>query len=196
MSARVFRTGRPARMEGYDNVEGALAARVRELGPRSRAGAPIIVDEKVWGVALVGASAPAELPSDIEERIVEFADLAATAIANTATRSQLHASQDELRRLAEQQAALRRVATLVAHGTSPVDLFAVVAEEVARIVDVPLRSSCATTPTTPQPTAHLPARICDIHGRHALATGRHERKVAGAGQFRACPHRRLLAAGR
>jgi signal transduction histidine kinase/uncharacterized protein YoaH (UPF0181 family) len=91
----------------------------------------------VWGVALVGASAPDQLPSDIEERIAEFADLVATAIANTATRSQLHASQDELRMLAEQQAALRRVATLVARGTSPDDLFAMVAEEVTRVIDVP-----------------------------------------------------------
>ena len=54
-----------------------------------------------------------------EERVAEFADLVATAIANTAARTQLHASQDELRMLAEQQAALRRVATLVARGTSP-----------------------------------------------------------------------------
>jgi len=138
VSARVLRTGRPARMDSYENVDGTIAARTREMGPRSRVGAPIVVDEKVWGVALVGTSGPDPLPSDIEARIAEFADLLATAIADTATRSQLHASQDELRMLAEQQAALRRVATLVARGTSPVDLFAVVAEEVARVVDVPL----------------------------------------------------------
>jgi GAF domain-containing protein len=119
VSARVLRTGRPARMDSYDNVDGTIAARTREVGPRSRAGAPIVVDEHVWGVALVGASEPEQLPSDIEARIAEFADLVATAIANTATRSQLHASQDELRTLAEQQAALRRVATLVARGAEP-----------------------------------------------------------------------------
>src|ERR1700754_4215950 len=100
VSARVWRTGRPARMDSYDNVDGTIAARTRELGPRARAGAPIIVDEKVWGVALVGASAPEQLPSDIDAHIAEFADLVATAIANTATRSQLQASQDELRMLA------------------------------------------------------------------------------------------------
>ena len=38
--------------------------------------------------------------------------------------------REELRWLAEQQAALRRVATLVAHGAPPEGLFAVVAEEV------------------------------------------------------------------
>jgi signal transduction histidine kinase len=135
VAARVLRTGRPARMDGYDNAEGTIAARTRELGPRSRAGAPIVVDENVWGVALVGASAPAQLPSDIEARIAEFADLVATAIANTATRSQLHASQDELRMLAEQQAALRRVATLVARGVEPSEVFDAVTDEMRRCMD-------------------------------------------------------------
>ncbi len=161
VTARVLRTGRPARLDNYDHVEGTIAARNRELGPRSRVGAPIIVDEQVWGVALVGASAPVQLPSDTEERITEFADLVATAIANTAARSQLHASQDELRMLAEQQASLRRVATLVARGTSPEDLFAMVAEEVTRVVDVPFAivvryedddtaTDCASFPPSPE----------------------------------------------
>src|SRR3954449_5964699 len=47
--------------------------------------------------------------------------------------AELHAANDEL-------SALRRVATLVAEGVRPQDLFAVVAEEVGRIVDVPLVS--------------------------------------------------------
>jgi signal transduction histidine kinase len=42
----------------------------------------------------------------------------------------------ELTRLAEEQAALRRVATLVAEGAEPATLLAVVAEEVARVVNV------------------------------------------------------------
>jgi hypothetical protein len=41
-----------------------------------------------------------------------------------------HVANAELR-------ALRRVATLVAEGAQPQDLFAVVAEEVTRVVDVP-----------------------------------------------------------
>ena len=161
VSARVLRTGQPARLNSYDNVEGTIAARTRELGPRSRVGAPIVVDGHVWGVALVGASAPEQLAPDTEERVAEFADLVATAIANTAARSQLHASQHESRMLAEQQASLRRVATLVARGTSPEDLFAMVAEEVTRVVDVPLAivvryedddtaTDCASYPSKPE----------------------------------------------
>ena len=59
----------------------------------------------------------------------DFAELVAPAIANAATR-------DELRELVEQQAALRRVATLVARGVSPSEVFAAVADEVARWLNV------------------------------------------------------------
>jgi signal transduction histidine kinase len=43
---------------------------------------------------------------------------------------------DKLSVLAEQQAALRRVATLVAHGVSPSEVFSAVAEEMARCLHV------------------------------------------------------------
>ena len=49
-------------------------------------------------------------------------------------------SREELARLVEQQKALRRVATLVAQRAPPASLFAVVAEEVARVLDVPVVS--------------------------------------------------------
>ena len=51
----------------------------------------------------------APLPDHLEDRLAEFTELVATAISNTASR-------DELARLADEQAALRRVATLVARG--------------------------------------------------------------------------------
>ena len=46
----------------------------------------------------------------------------------------VEASRDELARLAEEQAALRRVATLVAHGAPPGELFTAVVEEVERVL--------------------------------------------------------------
>jgi PAS domain S-box-containing protein len=48
----------------------------------------------------------------------------------------LEASRDELRVLAEEQAALRRVATRVAREFSPAEVFAAVAEEVGRLLRV------------------------------------------------------------
>jgi PAS domain S-box-containing protein len=47
-------------------------------------------------------------------------------------------AERHLRELADEQAALRRVATLVARESSPQQLFAVLAEQVARIIDVPI----------------------------------------------------------
>jgi signal transduction histidine kinase len=46
----------------------------------------------------------------------------------------LEASRGELSRLANEQAALRRVATLVARGVPPAEVFAAVAEEVGRLL--------------------------------------------------------------
>jgi signal transduction histidine kinase len=49
---------------------------------------------------------------------------------------------EELRVLAEEQAALRRVATLVARGTRPEEVFAAVLEEVGRLLPVDMASLC------------------------------------------------------
>lgn len=50
----------------------------------------------------------------------------------------LATSEARARGLANEQAALRRVATLVAQGASPEDLFSAVAHEVAGIIDIPI----------------------------------------------------------
>jgi signal transduction histidine kinase/uncharacterized protein YoaH (UPF0181 family) len=126
MSAEVFRTGRPVRVEDYTDLPGSLAGAAREGGFDRVAGAPIIVDGRVWGV-IATSSSDAPLPDDLEDPLAEFTELVATAIAN----SQAH---DNLRRLAEEQAALRRVATLVAAGAPPADLFEAVCAEVAQLV--------------------------------------------------------------
>ena len=80
-------------MDSFDGVAGAMAARMRELGMHSRVGAPIVVDERAWGLAVVGSARPEPLPPDTEERIAEFADLIATAIAASTTRAELIASR-------------------------------------------------------------------------------------------------------
>jgi signal transduction histidine kinase len=126
MVAQVQRTGRPARVEDYTDLPGALAAGARESGLNATAGAPIIVNGSVWGA--MGMSSPdAPLPDHAEDRLAEFTELVASAIAN----SQAH---DELTRLAEEQAALRRVATLVAAGAPPAEVFEAVSAEVAALL--------------------------------------------------------------
>jgi signal transduction histidine kinase len=130
----VLRTGRAARMDSYENASGSVAARFRDLGLRTAVGAPIVVG-RLWGAAVVGSSRPEPLPPDTEARIGDFADLVATAIANAATRDELRASRSSLAELATHQSALRRVATLVARGASPSEVFSVVAEEMARCLN-------------------------------------------------------------
>jgi len=76
----VQRTGRPARIDSYDNVAGPIAARVRAVAVRAAVGVPIIVDGRMWGLAAVGSLQPGPMPADTEVRIGRFAELISTAV--------------------------------------------------------------------------------------------------------------------
>jgi signal transduction histidine kinase len=96
VAAKVFRSGRATRTRYENAAAGSAAARLRELGLRSAVGAPIVVDGRVWGAAIVGSARPESLPPDTEARISDFADLVATAIAAATTRAELIASRARL----------------------------------------------------------------------------------------------------
>jgi signal transduction histidine kinase len=66
------------------------------------------------------------LPLGTEARLADFTELLATAIENAESR-------EALARLAEEQAMLRRMATLVAQGVRPDEVFSAVSEEVGRM---------------------------------------------------------------
>ncbi|MDT7650090.1 MAG: hypothetical protein QOI36_1496, partial [Pseudonocardiales bacterium] len=129
----VLRTGRPARCDDYSQASGTSGDGMRRLGIRSGAAAPIVVEGRLWGGIGIGTRRE-HLPADTEQRMVGFTELIGTAIANAEGRAQLEESRDELRRLAEEQAALRRVATLVARGVPPAEFFAAVAREVGTVL--------------------------------------------------------------
>ena len=80
LATLVQRSGRPARIDSYDNVAGPIAARVRAVGVRAAVGVPIIVDARVWGLAAVGSLQPGPMPADTEVHISRFAELIATAL--------------------------------------------------------------------------------------------------------------------
>jgi hypothetical protein len=80
LATQVQRTGRPARIDNYENDPGSVAARVREVGVRAAVGVPVIVDGRVWGLAAVGSVGPGPMPADTEARISSFAELVATAL--------------------------------------------------------------------------------------------------------------------
>ena len=122
----VFQTGRPARIDGYSGAWGAVG---RAAGYRSSVGVPISVEGRLWGVIGVASTRDEPLPADIEVRLAGFTELVATAVANAQARV-------ELRGFAEEQAALRRVATLVAGGASPEEVFTAVPEEVGQLLRV------------------------------------------------------------
>jgi PAS domain S-box-containing protein len=127
----VLRTGRPARVHDYDAASGPIAVMLRGLGIRSSVGAPIVVDGRRWGAAIVSSKGDQPLSTDAEHRIAAFTELVATAISNSE-------SQAERGRLADEQAALRRVATLVAQGVPPSELFGAVIAEVGRLLGADL----------------------------------------------------------
>jgi PAS domain S-box-containing protein len=129
--ASVMNSGRAARIDDYAAVGGSQAAALSEAGIRSGIGVPIVVDGTSWGVVVAFSTEPEPLSTDAEARLARFTELVATAIANSQAR-------DDLRQLAEEQSALRRVATLIVREATPAQVFATVAEEVARTVDVPL----------------------------------------------------------
>jgi signal transduction histidine kinase len=132
VTARVFRTGRPARMDDHDEASGQVAGVTQRLGIRSAVGAPIVIDGRPWGVMIASSNGDEPLRPDTESRMAVFTELVATAISNSEARA-------ELGRLAGEQAALRRVATLVARELPSTEVFA----EVAREVGVLLRAEGA-----------------------------------------------------
>jgi len=136
--ASVWRSGRPARLDDYTDVPGQAAVVVRQAGMRSAVASPIIVEGRLWGAMVVLSSRREPLPESTEARLADFTELVATALANAESRAELAASEARARKLAEEQAALRRVATLVAHESSTDEIFAVVAEEVGQALCVPL----------------------------------------------------------
>jgi sugar diacid utilization regulator len=80
LATMVQRSGRPARIDSYDNVAGPIAARVRAVGVSAAVGVPVMVDGRVWGLAAVGSLQHGPMPADTEVHISRFAELIATAL--------------------------------------------------------------------------------------------------------------------
>src|SRR4051812_33565706 len=120
--ATVRQTGHPARVEDYAHVPGEIAAIIRGAGMRSAVATPIVVERRLWGAMVVLSPGHEPFPEDTEARLTDFTELVATAIANAESRVAIGLLVDE-------QAALRRVATLVARGTEPVTVFRAVCDE-------------------------------------------------------------------
>jgi signal transduction histidine kinase len=130
--ASLLRTGKPLRIDDYAQVGGVGAELAREVGASTAAAVPVVVGGRVWGAVLVATDTEQPpLPAATLDRLAAFTDLVATAIANSEART-------EIERLAQEQAALRRVATLVARGAETSEVFAAVAGEVSEVMNLPI----------------------------------------------------------
>ena len=107
VTAKLFRSGRPARVDDYDVVEGELAARLREFGIHSVVGAPIFVAGRLWGAIMVSSELAHAFPAETEVRISSFAELVTAALADVDAREQLAASRARIVEAAD--AARRRI---------------------------------------------------------------------------------------
>ena len=127
LHTQVFQTGQPARLDAIAGDLGPALAPARAAGIRTAVGVPVSVEGRLWGLMNVSSTRERPLPGDTEARLAGFTELVATAIANAQARV-------ELRGHVEEQAALRRVATLVARGAPPGEVFAAVTAEVGRML--------------------------------------------------------------
>jgi GAF domain-containing protein len=125
LSGLVRDSSAAVRIEDYSQLHGEIATAARGAGVRSTVGVPIVVAGRLWGAMSAWSRSPEPLPDDTATRLARFNELMATAIANAESR-------EALARLAGQQAAVRRIATLIARSTPPSEVFAAVAEEMAR----------------------------------------------------------------
>jgi PAS domain S-box-containing protein len=123
----VYYSGRSARVE-YEHVPGEIAAKLaRDAGIHSAVAVPIVVNGRLWGTMMALSTATTPQPASTEARLASFTELVATAIANAEARQ-------ELQQLADEQAALREVATLVAQGAEPRAVFDAVCVATGRLI--------------------------------------------------------------
>ena len=105
LTATVQQTGQPARVDDYRKIPGGEPF-VRE-GLIGAVAMPVNVDGRLWGLIAIGSTDGA-LPADTEQRLTDFTNLVATAVANAqgraelmTSRARLVAAADEVRRRIE-----------------------------------------------------------------------------------------------
>ena len=109
IATRVQQSGRPRRIDSYESLSGPAVelARALDPAPRSAAGAPILAGGRVWGAIIASTASAEPLGPDTESRLMGFAELVASAIANAVARAELDASRARI--LAAADDARRRI---------------------------------------------------------------------------------------
>jgi len=153
---RLWRTDRPARGDDLTRVSGHWP-RIEHAGCAESLAVPIRTEGNLWG-ALVVASRDQPLARDVEHRLVAFGELVGPLVVSADARLQLRAWADE-------QAALRRVAEMVARAASLDEVFTTVAEEVSALLGGPHVELIPYDDAGRQAVAGRPARTHADDGR-------------------------------
>jgi len=122
----VRRTGRAARID-LENTPEDVRKEMEAGGVSSGVAAPIVVSGRPWGATLISIAASDRFQPDAEERLEKFTGLVAVALANAEAREQLSD-------LADDQAAVSRVALAIATQSTPEATFDLVTEELGRLL--------------------------------------------------------------
>jgi PAS domain S-box-containing protein len=85
-----------------ENVAAAVAGAGTATRTDGAVGAPIVVEDRLWG-AVVTSEGAESLPPGAEERLARFTDLVATAIANAESREEVAASRARVVAAGEEQ---------------------------------------------------------------------------------------------
>jgi signal transduction histidine kinase len=131
LTATVLHTGRAARVDDYRDVPGGQP--YLDEGLLSAVAMPVHVNGRLWGMIAVG-SGQGPLPADTEQRMTEFTDLVATAVANAHSRAELISSRARL--VAASDEARRRIERDLHDG----------AQQRLVTLGLKLRSAAAATP--------------------------------------------------
>jgi PAS domain S-box-containing protein len=114
VTTRVVRTGRSARVDDYSEASEFIRGTVERLGIRCTVAVPIVVEGSLWGSISAGTGRE-QFPADAGQRMAEFTGLAAVAIANAESRSELTASRARI--VAASDEARRRIERDLHDGT-------------------------------------------------------------------------------
>jgi signal transduction histidine kinase len=90
----VLRTGTAQRVDHYEETSGRLAASMRRFGYRAAVAAPVSVGGRLWGAVAAASDDP--IPPGLEQRLGDFAELVAQALANADAYKKLAASRARL----------------------------------------------------------------------------------------------------
>jgi PAS domain S-box-containing protein len=93
LTVTVMRTGKAGRINDYSHVSGEAARRIRAYGFHSVVAAPVVVGGRVWGLLVVATQRPEPLAEGVEQRLENFAELVALALASADARNELAASR-------------------------------------------------------------------------------------------------------